>query len=198
MKNLSEKLINNDEAINNFIKFLIIIAFLSVIIVILAISAAFITFDKMSILRPTSAALEHPWNETNLTVYIDTSDMPAKDVQIYAYNALIALRWWEHSKGLQRLGYQVNFNRVDDPELANIDIDWRLNNYTTDESTAGHTFIGDPTCNINSSYFTRCRISIKPGLDDAKMQEVIEHEIGHTFSLYHSFNTSDFIVRIVF
>lgn len=147
--------------------------------------------------------LEQPWNQSNLTFYIDSNRVADNDILINAYNTRISFRWWERDGG-QYLGYQVNFTEVDEPVNANIIINWNIENYTTNNKTLGHTFInttnqlGDSTCDTFNPPFTQCNISIKQGLNDAKMQHVITHEIGHAFSLKHSYNENDFLVRLLF
>lgn len=160
-----------------------------------------LTLKIMSEKYPPKAILEQPWNQSNLTFFIDDSGVPIEDIQIYLCNSLISFKWWE-GEGSKRLGYQVNFNRVYNPNISNITINWKLNNYTTNENVHGHTYInttnhsGDRTCDTYNPPFTRCNISIKLGLDDAQMQKVIKHEIGHAFTLKHFFNSSDYNVRI--
>lgn len=168
------------------------------IIILVAILLA-TPFAIMAIKVPSHAFMEQPWNKSNLKVYIDTTQVPADVKDIYTYNGLIAFRWWEH-EGKNRLGgYQVNFTEVNAPSDANIIINWTEKLYNK-ENILGHTYInttnqlGDPTCDTYHPPFTRCNITIKLNLDDATMQRVIEHEIGHTFTFQHSFNARDYIV----
>lgn len=173
------------------------------IVLISLLLALILTSELSSHVWPKSAVLEHPWNQSNLAFYIDNGSVSPNEIPVYTHNARIGFRWWER-EGEQYLGYGVNFSEVIDPLNANIIINWRIENYTPDKDTLGHTFInttnqrGDLTCDTYNPPFIQCNISIKQGLDDSKMQEVIKHEIGHTFSLKHSYNTNDFLVRILF
>lgn len=200
-----KKLFNQNIYIKNIkpirtLFFVLACIFIASLIVAIVVSEP-ITLKKMSEKYPPRVVLKQPWNQSNLTFHIDTSGVPTEDIQIYTIDALIGFKWWER-EGSKRLGYQVNFTRVDDPERSNISINWWLKNYSIKENVLGHIYInttnhaGDLTCDTYNPPFTRCNISVKLRLDDAQMQKVIKHEIGHAFTLEHSFNSSDYNVRI--
>lgn len=159
------------------------------------IVAFFIALVISSILMPPSKWLELPWNQTNLSVYINDTNLPEKDKQSYIYDATLALKWWESGNN-HRLSYSVNFTVVNSSTDANITINWAEKIYegiregTTDVNTSSGG--GSPTCDTFNPPFTRCNITLALGFDDSKTQRIIKHELGHALGLTHSFDLKDY------
>lgn len=154
----------------------------------------------MYISAPSSKWLEHPWNQNNLNVYINDTNLPEKNRQNYVYDAILALRWWE-SGGNQRLSYAVNFTVVNSSSEANITINWAEKVYegvregTTDVNIPGRR--GSPTCDTFNPPFTRCNITLALSFSDLKTQRLIRHELGHALGLPHTFNTNDYFAAML-
>ncbi|MBU4222226.1 MAG: matrixin family metalloprotease [Euryarchaeota archaeon] len=184
------------------------------IIILVFIATIPLIFIMMSIIASPESLIEplkgHPWNKSNLNIYIDIIGIPVEEVDVYTYNALLAFRGWESKEGMRRLGYQVNFTQVYNQKDANINIKWTEILYN-DDNIQGHTYIntsptailgfqlkkgvsGDQSCDAINPPFTLCNITIKLGLSNIEMQKVIRHEIGHAFGLEESFTGKDFIV----
>lgn len=151
-------------------------------------------FLSSYILMAPSKWIEHPWDRTNLNVYINYTNLLEKDKQSDIYDALLALEWWG-AGGNQRLSYGVNFTVINNSRDANITINWVKKikggfDGITDVNTSSYQ--GSPTCNIYNPPFTMCNISLVKGFDDLKTQNIIRHELGHALGFKHAFNIKDY------
>lgn len=166
-------------------------------IVFLFLIAILASFIISSILMPPSTWVDYPWNQSNLSVYVNDTNLLDKDRQSYVYDALLALKWWE-AGGNHRLSYGINFAIINNSSDANITINWvekigdRFSDGITDVNTSGYK--GAPSCDIFNPPFTRCNILIVKGFDDMKTQKIIKHELGHALGLAHAFNLKDYFV----
>lgn len=166
-------------------------------IVFLFLIAILASFVISSILMPPSTWVDHPWNQSNLSVYINDTNLLEKDKQSYIYDALLALKWWE-AGGNHRLSYGINFAMINNSRDANITINWvekiggGYSDGITDVNTSGYK--GTTSCDTFNPPFTRCNISLVKGFDDMKTQKIIKHELGHALGLAHAFNLRDYFV----
>ncbi len=139
--------------------------------------------------------LDHPWNHSPITVYIDNKDVTPHYSSTYYTQVQKALNYWERG-GNGKLKYTPVFKLVDS-EKADIRIRWVENL----QKVAGDTI----PLTING-LFVHVDITLGVGnyqwiawnsYSDTAMLAITEHELGHALGLDHSNDKRDIMYPTV-
>ena len=139
--------------------------------------------------------LDHPWDHSPITVYIDNKNIPPHYSLSYYTQLEEALKYWEKG-GNGKLEYTPVFKIVDS-ENADIRITWVENPETNDiiSEVGGYT-----TPQIVDGRFVHVDIILGVGAykgtdwiqyDDETMLVLAKHEFGHALGLEHSNDPQD-------
>lgn len=140
--------------------------------------------------------LEHPWDHSPITVYIDNTNVPPHYSPTYYTQVQEALNYWAEG-GNGRLDYTPVFKIVDS-EKADIRIRWAENLQTDESVPAGAA--GDTIPFIVNGRFIRVDITLGVGYSqwgewvsysDTAMLAITKHEFGHALGLNHSDDKQD-------
>ena len=141
-------------------------------------------------------SLDHPWNHSPITVYIDNKNVPPHYSPTYYTQVEKALNYWEQG-GNGKLLYTPFFEIVDS-ENADIRIRW-VENLQKDQG-APPGVVGYTIPRIVNGRFVRVDIVLEVGsyqgmewiqYGDATMLAIAKHEFGHSLGLEHSNDPQD-------
>jgi len=161
---------------------LLIVLILPVLILPIASAASEFSYPR---------TLDHPWDHSPITVYIDNKSVPPHYSPSYYTQIEKALEYWEGG-GNGKLNYTPVFEMVDS-EKADIRIRWVENlekNASAPSGVAGYT-----TPWIDNGRFVRVDMLLGVGdyqgtewiqYDDETMLFLAKHELGHALGLEHS------------
>jgi predicted Zn-dependent protease len=140
--------------------------------------------------------LDHPWDHSPITVYIDNKSVPPHYSPTYYTQVQKALNYWAEG-GNGKLEYTPVFEIVDS-ERADIRIRW-VENLQKDQG-APHGVAGATIPLIVNGRFTRADITLGVGYSqwgewipysDTAMLAITKHELGHALGLNHSDDKQD-------
>jgi predicted Zn-dependent protease len=140
--------------------------------------------------------LDHPWDHSPITVYIDDKNLPPHYNPSYYIQIEKALQYWEEG-GNGKLNYTPVFEIVDS-ENADIRITWVENLEKNESAPAG--VAGYTTPQIENGRFVHVDMVLGVGdykgtnwiqYDDETMLVLAKHELGHALGLEHSNDKQD-------
>jgi predicted Zn-dependent protease len=140
--------------------------------------------------------LDHPWDHSPITVYIDNKNLPPHYNPSYYTQIEKALQYWEEG-GNGKLNYTPVFKIVDS-ENADIRITW-VDNLEKNESAPSGVG-GYTTPKIENGRFVHVDMLLGVGdykgnnwvqYDDETMLILAKHELGHALGLEHSNDKQD-------
>jgi predicted Zn-dependent protease len=140
--------------------------------------------------------LDHPWDHSPITVYIDNENLPPHYNPSYYAQIEKALQYWEEG-GNGKLNYTPVFKIVDS-ENADIRITWVENLEKNESAPAGVG--GYTTPQIENGRFVHVDMVLGVGdykgtnwiqYDDETMLVLAKHELGHALGLEHSNDKQD-------
>jgi predicted Zn-dependent protease len=140
--------------------------------------------------------LDHPWDHSPITVYIDNKSVPPHYSPAYYTQVQKALNYWAEG-GNGKLEYNPVFEIVDS-EKADIRIRW-VENLQKDQG-APPGVAGATIPFVANGRFVRADITLGVGnyqwmkwvpYSDTAMLAISEHELGHALGLNHSNDKRD-------
>ncbi len=140
--------------------------------------------------------LDHPWDHSPITVYIDNKSVPPHYSPAYYTQVQKALNYWAEG-GNGKLEYTPVFEIVDS-EKADIRIRW-VENLQKDQGAPPQA-AADTIPLIVNGRFVRVDIMLGVGsyqwmewvpYSDTAMLAIAEHELGHALGLAHSNDKRD-------
>jgi predicted Zn-dependent protease len=141
-------------------------------------------------------SLDHPWDHSPITVYIDNKSVPPHYSSTYYTQIEKALDYWA-TGGNGKLHYTPVF-KVVDSENADIRIKW-VENLQTDQG-APPGVAGYATPHTDNGKYVQVDIVLEVGsyqgrqwiqYGDATMLAIVKHELGHSLGLEHSNDPQD-------
>ncbi len=140
--------------------------------------------------------LDHPWDHSPITVYIDNENVPPHYSPTYYTQVQKALNYWAEG-GNGKLEYTPVFEIVDF-EKADIRIRWVENLQKDQGAPPGVAGVTIPF--VVNGRFVRVDITLGVGnyqlmewvpYSDTAMLSIAEHELGHALGLNHSSDKQD-------
>jgi predicted Zn-dependent protease len=140
--------------------------------------------------------LDHPWDHSPITVYIDNKSVPPHYSPTYYTQVQKALEYWAEG-GNGKLEYTPVFEIVDS-EKADIRIRWVENLQKDQGAPSGAAGAAIPF--IFNGRFVRVDITLGVGdyqwmkwipYSDTAMLAIAKHELGHALGLNHSNDKRD-------
>lgn len=140
--------------------------------------------------------LDHPWDHSPITVYIDNKNVPPHYSPTYYIQVQKALNYWAEG-GNGKLEYTPVFEIVDS-EKADIRIRW-VENLQKDQGVPAGV-AGDTIPLAVNGRFVRVYITLGVGnyqwmewvpYSNTAMLAIAEHELGHSLGLNHSNDKQD-------
>lgn len=169
--------------------FLLLLIVLILPVLILPIASATYEFNY-------PRTLDHPWNHSPITVYIDNNSVPPHYSPTYYTQIEKALNYWEEG-GNGKLEYTPVFKIVDSGN-ADIRIRWVENLEKYADAPSG--VAGYATPKTDNGRFVRVDIVLGVGnyqgttlnqYEDSTMLFLAKHEFGHALGLEHSNDKQD-------
>jgi predicted Zn-dependent protease len=140
--------------------------------------------------------LDHPWDHSPITIYIDDSDVPEHYSPTYYTQIEKAMEYWEKG-GNGNLEFTPAFKLVNSKD-ADIRIKWVENLENVEGAPSGVAGYASPK--VSDNRYIRVDIVLEVGnyqgkawrqYGDATMLSIAEHELGHAMGLGHSSNRRD-------
>jgi predicted Zn-dependent protease len=140
--------------------------------------------------------LEHPWDHSPITVYIDNKSVPEHYSPTYYTQIEKALEYWEDG-GNGKLKYTPVFKLTDSKD-ADITIRWVDNLESVEGAPSGVAGYALPT--VANNRYIKVEIVLEVGnykgrswnqYGDETMFSIAKHELGHALGLGHSREKGD-------
>lgn len=140
--------------------------------------------------------LDHPWDHSPITVYIDDSNVPEHYSRTYYTQIEKAMEYWEEG-GNGNLEFTPVFKIVDSKD-ADIRVKWVENLEEVEGAPSGVAGYARPR--ISDGRYVRVDIVLEVGnyqgkawrqYGDATMLSIVKHEFGHALGLGHSSDRRD-------
>jgi predicted Zn-dependent protease len=140
--------------------------------------------------------LEHPWDHSPITVYIDNKTVPEHYSPTYYTQVVKALEYWEQG-GNGKLKYTPVFEIVNSRD-GDITIRWVENLENVEGTPSGVAGYALPV--IDNNHFVKVDIVLEVGnykgkswrqYGDETMFSLAKHELGHALGLGHSKEEGD-------
>lgn len=166
---------------------MLILLLLTVLILPIASTASEFNYPRI---------LDHPWDHSPITVYIDNKNVPPHYSPTYYIQVQKALNYWAEG-GNGKLEYTPVFEIVDS-EKADIRIRW-VENLQKDQGVPAGV-AGDTIPLAVNGRFVRVYITLGVGnyqwmewvpYSNTAMLAIAEHELGHSLGLNHSNDKQD-------